>query len=266
MTDGNNILDGLFPAVSPQYSVTIRDVLLAFHRAKGNNHFALQIPRLEVQAGSIRCVYGTNGCGKTTFLRTVADVIQPQEGSVMWSPDSTPRLGADLVLVTQAGPMPHWTVRENITAPMHNQGLSSSAVQNRAAALIDLLGLQGLDNRYAHQLSAGQQQRTVLARALSVTPKVLLLDEIMSGQSEYWAARIGEMLRHYASRGGTLVIVSHDPEWVMTYGDTVCHIISDHTDAVSTTRFYVGYDGPANQWHVYRETRYGKQNGQGSGN
>ncbi len=259
-------MDDLFHPVLPQYSVTIRDVLLAYHHTQGSNHFSLHIPYLGAHAGSIRCVYGTNGCGKTTLLRTLAGVIKPQEGSVIWSPDSVPRLGADLVLVTQAGPMPHWSVRENITAPMHNQGLSSTTVEDRATTLIDLLGLQGLDNRYAHQLSAGQQQRTVLARALSVTPKVLLLDEIMSGQSEYWAARIGEILRQYASRGGTLVIVSHDPEWVMTYADTVCHIVSDHTDAVSTTRFYVGYDGPANQWYVYRERRYGKQNEKGAGN
>lgn len=117
----------------------------------------------------------------------------PKEGFVTWSPFE-PKPGLDQVLVTQAGPMPHWSVLGNITLPMLNQGIPKPVAADRANALIELLGLQGFEGRFAHQLSVGQQQRTVLARALSIAPKILFLDEIMSGQSEYWSARIAEIL------------------------------------------------------------------------
>jgi ABC-type sulfate/molybdate transport systems ATPase subunit len=154
--------------------------------------------------------------------------------------------------------MPHWTVSENVTLPMLNHGIERQTAANRAKILIQLLGLQGFENRYAHQLSAGQQQRTVLARALSICPKILLLDEIMSGQSEYWSARIAEILRFYAMTGRMVVIVSHDPEWVIACADRVTNIVSDTTDAVSTTQFFVGYDGAVQNWQSFRESRFRK--------
>jgi ABC-type sulfate/molybdate transport systems ATPase subunit len=160
------------------------------------------------------------------------------------------------MLATQAGPMPHWTVRENILLPIKNrQSERSSDPEERTAALIGLLGLDGLENRYPHQLSAGQQQRTVLARALGIDPGILLLDEIMSGQSEFWSAKIASILKHFAATGRMVVIVCHDPEWVAAHAHWVAHIVSDATDAVATTRFFVGFDGNTSEWQAFRKQR-----------
>lgn len=258
-TNTENVsLAQLFPAVAKPFAITLQDVLLSYNAAlKGNNHFSLRLS-VEIRAGLIHCIYGTNGCGKTTLLRTLAGILHPQEGSITWSPDATPKPGLDHVLVTQAGPMPHWSVNENIALPMLNQGIAKETANHRTDALIQLLGLQGLEKRYVHQLSAGQQQRTVLARALSISPKILFLDEIMSGQSEYWSARIADILQFYASQGRMVVMVSHDPEWVLSCANRVTNIVSDATDAVSTTRFFVGYDGPVQDWQAFRETRFRK--------
>ena len=253
-----DLLAQLFQPVEKPFAVNMEDLLLSYQAGdRSNNHFSLRVSSVEIQARQIHCFYGTNGCGKTTLLRTLAGLQFPREGSAAWFP-SKPRLGLDQVLVTQTGPMPHWTVGENVTLPMLNQGIEKQTAADRANVLIQLLGLQGFENRYAHQLSAGQQQRTVLARALSICPKILLLDEIMSGQSEYWSARIAEILRFYAMTGRMVVIVSHDPEWVIACADRVTNIVSDTTDAVSTTQFFVGYDGAVQNWQSFRESRFRK--------
>lgn len=253
-----DLLAQLFQPVETPFTVKVGDILLSYQAAaKGNNHFSLRVSNVEIQARQVHCIYGTNGCGKTTLLRTLAGLQLPREGFVTWSPFE-PRPGFDQVLVTQAGPMPHWSVSENITLPMLNQGIEKQTASDRTKTLIELLGLQGFEARYAHQLSAGQQQRTILARALSIAPKILFLDEIMSGQSEYWSARIAEILRFYAATGRMVVIVSHDPEWVLACADRVTNIVSDTTDAVSTTRFFVGYDGAVQNWQSFRETRFRK--------
>jgi ABC-type nitrate/sulfonate/bicarbonate transport system ATPase subunit len=261
-----DLLAQLFHPVETPFTVKLGEILLSYQSAaKGNNHFSLRVANVEFRAGHIHCLFGTNGCGKSSLLRMLARLHTPQGGFVDWSPDE-PRPGVDQVLVTQAGPMPHWSVMENITLPMLNQGIEKQAATERAKTLIDLLGLQGFEDRYAHQLSAGQQQRTVLARALSIAPKSLLLDEIMSGQSEYWSARIAEILRFYASTGRMVVIVSHDPEWVLACANRVTNIVSDTTDAVSTTQFFIGYDGVVQNWQSFRETRIRKFHEQSLGN
>jgi ABC-type nitrate/sulfonate/bicarbonate transport system ATPase subunit len=253
-----DLLARLFQPVEAPFAVKVGNILLSYQTvAKGNNHFSLRVSNVEIQSRQVHCIYGTNGCGKTTLLRTLAGLQFPQEGFVTWSPFE-PLPGLNQVLVTQAGPMPHWSVRENIILPMLNQSIEGQTAAERTIALIQLLGLEGFESRYAHQLSAGQQQRTVLARALSIAPKILFLDEIMSGQSEYWSARIAQILRFYVSTGRMVVIVSHDPEWVLACADRVTNIVSDSTDAVSTTRFFVGYDGIVQNWQAFRETRFRK--------
>jgi polar amino acid transport system ATP-binding protein len=144
---------------------------------------------------------------------------------------------------------------QNICEPQLEMGISREQAESKARSVIELLGLIGLEDRYAHQLSAGQQQRTVLARAFALSPKILMLDEIMSGQSEYWAGRIAGILRLFSKQGGMVVMVSHDPEWVMAHANRVTHIVSELGDAVSSTHFFCGYDGDGKDWPEYRQKR-----------
>lgn len=248
-------MDNIFEVVAPRLSVELQGVRLSYNAMNTNGSFSLTIDTLRIEGGTIHCIYGTNGCGKTSLLKLLARIISPREGTVKWENLTTPVSGKDYVLVTQAGPWPHWSVWRNICEPQIQMGIQSDKVKEKAQTIINLLGLDGLEDRYAHQLSAGQQQRTILARALILSPKILLLDEVMSGQSEYWAERIATILKSFADLGGMVVMVSHDPEWVMVNADRVTHIMSKLGDAVSSTHFFCGYDGDNKGWLSFREER-----------
>lgn len=248
-------MNNLFGMVTPQPTVELQGVKLSYTSGSSNGSFSLNIDKLKINGGTIHCIYGTNGCGKTSLLRLLARMISANEGSVRWDNLTAPVPGKDYVMVTQAGPWPHWNVWRNICEPQIQAGIPVDNAEERARIAISLLGLENLEDRYAHQLSAGQQQRTVLARALVLSPKILLLDEVMSGQSEYWSERIAAILKSFTSLGGMVVMVSHDPEWVLINADRVTHIVSELGDAVSSTHFFCGYDGDSNGWTSFREDR-----------
>lgn len=245
----------VFQAVSAAITVELADLKLSYGSRNNNGTFALHIERLHIRAGTIHCIYGTNGCGKTSLLKILAGVAPLINGTIRWNGLQQPTPGSDFVLVTQAGPWPHWSVWQNVCEPQLEAGVAREQAESRARSVIELLGLSGLEGRYAHQLSAGQQQRTVLARAIALSPKILMLDEIMSGQSEYWTERIAGVLRSFTAHGGMVIMVSHDPEWVMAHADRVTHIVSRLGDAVSSTHFYCGYDGDGNAWPEFRQQR-----------
>ena len=183
-------------------------------------------------------------------------MVAAQKGGISWRNTPNPLLpGRDFVFVTQAGPWPHWSVLRNVYEPQCELGISKDEALKKTQVMIQLLGLKGLENRFAHQLSSGQQQRAVLARALALSPKILFLDEVMSGQSEFWAEHIAVILKSFVNAGGLLLIVSHDPEWVITNSDRVTHLISKHDDAVSSVEFFCGYDGDVSGWRKFREQR-----------
>ncbi len=244
----------IFNTVEPSPSVVVQGLKLSYAHSSTNG-FALHVDDLQIVGGTIHCIYGTNGCGKTSLLKVLARVIPVSHGSVKWTNLATPRPGKDYVLVTQAGPLPHWNVWRNIVQPQIELGTEDGAAASKAGTVIGMLGLEGLEKRYAHQLSAGQQQRTILARALALSPKVLLLDEVMSGQSEFWAERIAAILRTFVEQGGMVIMVSHDPEWVLVNADRITHIVSSHGDAISSTQFFCGYDGDGKNWPAFREER-----------
>lgn len=236
---------------------------LAFgYQERGASTFELAVGSLDLKPGVVVALYGPNGSGKTTLLRLLGGACRPTRGTVTWSRGGKRleqlRLGADLVITNSAGPFPHWTVRENLSRAYPTGRLDETQLR----ALSAEWGLETLLHRRSHELSAGQQQRVVLARALAVGATVYLLDEITSAQSESWAMRIGLALKELASRGCTLLVVSHDPMWVSAYADRVIELGAEngHGSTASHPRassFQIVLDDEASNWRR-EDRRFGR--------
>ncbi|MGH8564001.1 MAG: ATP-binding cassette domain-containing protein [Gammaproteobacteria bacterium] len=173
---------------------------------------------ITVDEGGATVLLGKSGSGKSTLLRTLSLVDRPQSGRVSldgktFFPDetrmdqaTTTQLWPDVTLVFQQFYLwPHVTLRQNILLPAQLRGKPV----DRADHLCDALGVSDFLSRYPNQISVGQRQRTALARALLLQPKILLLDEITSAQDVQHVALILDVLRNAVSNGMGLLVVSH---------------------------------------------------------
>ncbi|MYV95907.1 ATP-binding cassette domain-containing protein, partial [Streptomyces sp. SID1034] len=139
----------------------------------------------EVAEGELVTLVGPSGCGKTTTMKMVNRLIEPTGGRIFLDGEDIStvdpvqlrrRIG---YVIQQVGLFPHKTVLENTATVPHLLGVKKSVAQQRAAELLDLVGLdpKTYGSRYPEQLSGGQRQRVGVARALAADPPVLLMDE-----------------------------------------------------------------------------------------
>lgn len=183
---------------------------------------------LSLTRGEIGCVVGSSGCGKTTLLRAIAGFIGVDSGSVdidgacVAGPRfsvAPERRGIGLVFQDYAL-FPHLRVAENVAFGL--RGADPEARRQRAAAMLDLVGLAQHAQRYPHELSGGQQQRVALARALAPAPKLLLMDEPFSNLDIELRARLGAEVRQILKASGTTaILVTHDQQEAFAIADRI---------------------------------------------
>ena len=173
---------------------------------------------LAAEPGEVVALIGPNGCGKSTFLRVAAGLLPPERGEVrlddrpIREPD--PRIG----LVFQEPRLLPWrSVADNITYPLELAGWPRDRRAARLAELLDLVGLEAAASLRPVQLSGGMRQRAALARALALSPDLLLLDEPFSALDALTRERFNlELLRLWERTGTTIVIVTHSiPEAIL---------------------------------------------------
>ena len=184
---------------------------------------------LSIPAGETTVFVGSSGCGKTTTLRMINRMVEPQEGTITIGgqniADQDPyKLRRSIGYVMQSGGLlPHRTVLENVmTVPLLN-GTSKSQAKERA---LDLLGTVGLDaslaQRYPAQLSGGQAQRVGVARALAADASILLMDEPFSAVDPIVRTELQEeLLRLQGELHKTIVFVTHDIDEALFLGDNI---------------------------------------------
>ncbi|MFF8650274.1 ABC transporter ATP-binding protein [Streptomyces griseoluteus] len=184
---------------------------------------------LDIPDRAITVLVGPSGCGKTTTLRMINRMVEPSEGSILLD-------GADIrqqpvnslrrsmgYVIQNAGLFQHRTIIDNIITVPRLLGWSKGKARERAAELMERVGLDSsLAKRYPYQLSGGQQQRVGVARALAADPPVLLMDEPFSAVDP--VVRKGlqdELLRIQDELGKTIVFVTHDIDEAVKLGTMV---------------------------------------------
>ena len=174
---------------------------------------ALQGIDLEVERGEFISLIGPSGCGKSTLLRVIGDLVEPSGGELLVNgkPAHRARLDRDYGIVFQAAVLYDWrTVAKNISLPLELLGWSRARRAERVAQMLALVELEGFEKHYPWQLSGGMQQRVSIARALSFSPALLLMDEPFGALDEMTRERLNdELLRIWAETGSTVIFVTH---------------------------------------------------------
>jgi putative spermidine/putrescine transport system ATP-binding protein len=202
-------------------SVSLRNLARAFGSTR-----ALDGMSLEIAPGELVALLGPSGCGKTTALRIVAGFESADSGEVLVGGEDVSRVPAakrDMGMVFQSYSLfPNMNALDNVGFGLRMRKKSGAQRRQRAAELLDMVGLAGQARQYPHQLSGGQQQRVALARALAIEPRVLLLDEPLSALDAKVRQQLREQIRSLQQRlGTTTLFVTHDQEEALSMADQV---------------------------------------------
>ena len=196
--------------MNEQAAVSVQGLSKRFERG---NVLALDTIDLDVAPGEFVSLIGPSGCGKSTLLRIVGDLIQPTQGAVLVNGKDAhqARLDRDYGIVFQDAVLYDWrTVARNIALPLEMAGWNRARRAERVAEMLELVELTGFGDHHPWQLSGGMQQRVSIARALSFSPALLLMDEPFGALDEMTRERLnGELLRIWQDLGATVVFVTH---------------------------------------------------------
>lgn len=195
---------------------------------------------LEVRAGEVCCVVGPSGSGKSTFLRCVNHLEKitagrlSVDGALVGYRQRGDRLyemrerevaaqRRDIGMVFQRFNLfPHMTAAENVMeAPVQVKGVRRAEARERAARLLERVGLADRMGAYPAQLSGGQQQRVAIARALAMEPKLMLFDEPTSALDPELVGEVLDVMRGLAEDGMTMLVVTHEMGFAREVGDSL---------------------------------------------
>ena len=181
---------------------------------------------LEISDGEFLSIVGPSGCGKTSLLRVIAGFTRPTAGDViMYGRNVTDvparRRGVGMVFQNYAL-FPNLNVYENVVFGLRAHRAPQDEIERKARALLQLVHMEGKEKSFPHQLSGGQQQRVAVARALAISPKVLLLDEPLSALDAKVRLELRYELKRIQRQSGiTAVYVTHDQEEALSISDRV---------------------------------------------
>ncbi|MGH2679880.1 MAG: ABC transporter ATP-binding protein [Actinomycetota bacterium] len=194
--------------------VSVIGLTKVFHHHGGDVVHALEDVSFEARPGELVGLVGRSGSGKTTLLNVIAGWERPTSGEVRWGgpiDPSSPAWSGVAVVPQKLGLMEELTVEENIEYPARLAG----SLDDRSDDIEDLIGVLGigeLRRRYPREASVGEQQRTAIARALSIPTSVLLADEPTAHQDTVSAERVFAALRRASEAGTAVVVATHNPE------------------------------------------------------
>lgn len=204
---------------------------------------------LEIQDGEFFTLLGPSGCGKTTVLRLIAGFEQADAGVISIGGEAVEGLPAEKRPVNTVfqnyALFPHMTVAQNVAFGLRMAGLKKAEIESRVRKVLQLVKLEGYDNRSPSQLSGGQKQRVAIARAIVMRPKVLLLDESLSALDHKLRQQMQMELKQIQRKSGiTFVYVTHNQEEALSMSDRVLVMNLGQAQQTGTPREI--YEQPCN--------------------
>lgn len=216
---------------------------VTFHNiAKAYGSFqALHPTDLIIEPGEIFAIIGPSGSGKSTLLGLTAGYVTPTSGQIKVDGNSiegSPPFKRNIGMVFQGYSLfPHMTVAQNIGFPLRVRHIAKSEIQSRVSTMLDLVRLNGLDERYPAALSGGQQQRVALARAAIYNPALLLMDEPLSALDKNLRDQMQyEIKQFHKSVGSTFLYVTHDQGEAASLADRIAIMADGKVQQIGTAR------------------------------
>jgi ABC-type nitrate/sulfonate/bicarbonate transport system ATPase subunit len=202
--------------------IEIRGIHKSFPQPEAPDITVLDNINLRFNPGEFIFLIGPSGCGKSTLLRLIAGIIRPDSGKIELDREEIRAPGYERGLVFQDPTLFPWkTIYENIAFGLRARGVYRQEKQ-RIPDFFKLVGLEGFEKSYPHQLSGGMAQRASLARALVNNPKVLLLDEPLGALDAFTRMNMqDEILKIWECRGMTSVMVTHDVDEAIYMADRI---------------------------------------------
>jgi macrolide transport system ATP-binding/permease protein len=214
--------------------IAIKAVNLKKQFIVGHNYVdALRGVDLEIKSGEFVVIYGPSGCGKTTLLSLLAGLDLPSDGKAYVHDTDLSTLTSDELahyrrskigmVFQQFNLIPTLNAKENIELPLILSGVGKKAAGKRAQDLLKIVNLLDRSDHKPSELSGGQQQRVSIARALSYNPWILFVDEPTGNLDVETGDEVMKMLGKINSWGRTVVLVTHNPEFLQ-FGDRIFHM------------------------------------------
>jgi NitT/TauT family transport system ATP-binding protein len=189
----------------------------------GGKLLALDDVNVSIEEGEFVAFVGPSGCGKTTFISIVDGLLKNTGGRVMLDGKAVHQPGRDRAMVFQDPCLLPWrTILKNVVYGMECQGQSGQEVKERALHFIKLVGLSGFEEHYPHELSGGMQQRVNLARALTIDPEILIMDEPFAAlDAQTREIMQQELLRIWREAQKTVLFITHQINEAIYLADRV---------------------------------------------
>lgn len=204
-------------------TVRAENVSMVYPVEDGPDLAAVDDVSLDLAPGEFCTLLGPSGCGKSTFLMLLAGLYRPSSGRIFLDDHAVTRPWDKLGVVFQRDALLEWrSVMDNVMLPIEVKKLPKTAYRDRAARLLDLVGLAGFESYYPESLSGGMRQRVAICRSLVHAPRLLLMDEPFAAVDALTRERLNfDLLRLAQESGTTVVFVTHSIEEATLLADRI---------------------------------------------
>src|SRR6188508_1093185 len=215
--------------------ISIEGIARRFPASGGSATTVFEDLWLAMRRGEFTCVIGHSGCGKTTVLNILAGLDAPSEGVVIVDGQAIEGPSLDRAVIFQSHALLPWrTVLGNVTYAVSSKwrDWNSAKAAAHAQKFIDLVGLTGAEHKHPSELSGGMKQRVGIARALSIEPKIMLMDEPFSALDALTRGTLQDEVRRICQETGqTVFMITHDVDEAIYLADKVV-LMTNGPDAV----------------------------------